>query len=57
MNDFSSGAVFLQNRNKLRPLKEFDPDNMAVRILDSFKFVIELVVLVGILKKDEELLQ
>ena len=40
VKEIDTGSVFLRNRGKLSPLKELKPDNIAVRRLESFTFLI-----------------
>ena len=43
---------YLRARNKLRPLRELEPNNIAIRRLECFSIKMEVTVLQGILKKD-----
>ena len=51
VRDIKNGAVYLRARNKLRPLKEADPGNIAVRRLEHFSIEMAETKLVGILKE------
>ena len=50
VRDIQTGAVYLRTRNKLRPLKEAEPNNIAVRRLEHFSIEMEDQELIGILK-------
>lgn len=52
IREIVTGALYLRNWNKMRPLKEAEPDSMAVSRLDSCTFVMEPLVLASILKKE-----
>ena len=51
VRDIKTGAVYLRARNKLRPLKEVEPENIAVRRLESFSIEMTKEKLTGILKE------
>ena len=51
MRDIKNGAVYLRMRNKLRPLREAEPENIAVRRLEHFSIEMADTKLVSILKK------
>ena len=46
------GNIFLRARNKLRPLKDAEPGNIAVRRLEHFTMEMNQVKLCGIMKKE-----
>ena len=50
VRDIKTGAVYLRARNKLRPLKEAEPGNIAVRRLEYFSIEMTETKLTGILK-------
>ena len=51
VRDIKTGAVYLRARNKLRPLKEAEPNNIAVWRLEYFSIEMADTKLVSILKK------
>ena len=51
IREIDTGSMFLQNRNKLRPLREIDPENIAIRRLEGFTFKMKEVNIPGILVK------
>ena len=52
VREIGTDNMFLRARNKLCPLKEADPDNIAVRRLEHFSIEVEAVSLPSILIKE-----
>ena len=50
IREISTGNLFLRVRNRLRPLKEAEPSNIAVRRLEHFTIEMTQVKLHGIMK-------